>query len=73
MILECADCFFGGVAAMGVGWDKLVFFFFGDHELLQDIAVFVVEVVDLGFESALFQECLDVYICGEQIRSCPIF
>jgi len=34
MILECADWFFGGVAAMDVGWDELVFFVFGDHEFL---------------------------------------
>ena len=73
MVLECADCFFGGVTAMDVGWDELVFFVFGYHELIQDIGAFVVEVLDLGFESALFQECLDFYICSEQVRSCPSF
>ena len=73
MIVECANFFFGSVAAMDMGWNDLVFFVFGDHELLQDIGVFVVEVVDLGFDSALFQECLDFYICGEQIRYCPSF
>ena len=73
MVLECADCFFGGVAAMDVGWDELVFFVFGDHELLQDIGAFVVEVVYLGFESALFQEYLDFNIGCKKIRSCPSF
>ena len=73
MFLECADCFFAGVAAMDVGWDKMVFFVFGNHELLQDIGAFVVEVVYLGFESSLFQEFMVFYIRGEQVWFCSIF
>jgi len=67
MILECAVSFFGSVAAMDVGCDKLVYFVFGDHELLQDIGAFVVEIVDLEFDSALFQDFIDFYVRGEQV------
>ena len=49
MIFKCADGFFGGVAAMDVGWDELAILVFGVHELLQYIGAFVVEVVDFGF------------------------
>ena len=58
---------------MDVGWDELVFLVFRDHELLQDIGAFVVEVVYLGFESALFQKCLNFNMGCEQVRSCPSF
>ena len=56
---------------MDVGSDELVFLVFGDHELLQDIMAFIVEVVYLEFESTLFQECLDCNIGCEQVRLCP--
>jgi len=49
---------------MDVGWDDLVIFVFRVHELLQYIGAFIVEVVDLGFKAALFQEVLDFDICG---------
>ena len=58
---------------MDVGWDKLVFFLFGDHELIQYIGAFVTEVVGFGFKTALFQECLDFDVCGKQTGSCPSF
>ena len=53
MVFEGADGTFGGVAAVNVGWDQLVFDVFCFHEVFDQRGAFIVEEVHPWFASAL--------------------
>jgi hypothetical protein len=69
VIFERANGAFGSVSAVDVRWSELVVDVDAGHELLESGGCFVVELLELWFESALGQESMGSFVGGENFRA----
>jgi len=50
MVFEHTNGPFHSIAMMDVGWDQLEIHMFSDHELLEGMGCFIIQVLKLGVE-----------------------
>jgi hypothetical protein len=71
VLFESPDGAFGGVALVTVGWNQLISDIIDGEEILQSGQCFVVESLELWFETFDGELLMDAVICFDPLRGGP--